>query len=64
MFVPRLNAHKRICATNSKKKRKQFDMTKQRLNDLGSEAIALAKRADKTDAKYKKKLQKVRASSY
>ncbi|EGD81576.1 hypothetical protein PTSG_02291 [Salpingoeca rosetta] len=54
----RLDAHKRACEANSKKKRKKFDMTKQRLNDLGQDAIRMAKNASKTEVKYKKKAKK------
>ena len=54
-----MEAHQRACEANAKKKRKKFDMTKQRLNDLGHDAIVMAKKADKVDAKYKKKAKKV-----
>lgn len=55
----RLAKHERVCAKSQASKRKKFDMTKHRLDGLGSEAASFARNAQKTDKLYEKKARKV-----
>merc|ERR1712146_778437 len=51
----RLAKHQKVCRQNQDSKRKAFDVKKQRLQAMGSEAIAFAKNAERTEKKYQKK---------
>eukprot|EP00045_Choanoeca_perplexa_P008283 m.76396 g.76396 ORF g.76396 m.76396 type:complete len:559 (-) comp14428_c0_seq1:1383-3059(-) len=53
----RIDKHRAVCAKQQQTKRKAFNVKQQRLQAMGSEAVAFAKTANKTEKRYAKKVE-------